>query len=211
MTKSRLAIVFLNGEPTGLPRLAPYLKVKPLLIGCDGGTQQIIELGLVPDVIIGDFDSWPATATSVPAVTYPTDKDFTDGELAIRYALEAGCQEIILAGALGGRLDHLLGHILLLNKHEFAGLRLTIVDNTQEAFMIRGQAQIRGKKGTLISFLPVAGPVQIARTSGLRYDLSQYHMSPQHNLGISNVMLTSTAEIIITRGALLVIRQLQKS
>jgi thiamine pyrophosphokinase len=214
MAKPVRAIIFLHGAATRLSRLQTYLEDSPLLIGCDGGTMQLTRLGLVPDVVIGDFDSYPDTGQQMSGATYiryPSDKDYTDGELAIRYAKEAGCQEIILAGALGGRLDHLLGHVLLLNKREFAGLRLKIVDNQQEAYMIRGKAHIHAKKGALISFVPFAGPVSIARSSGLAYDLSQYRLSPQHNLGISNVMLASTAEIVITRGALLVVCQLQES
>jgi thiamine pyrophosphokinase len=215
MAKPSVAIIFLNGAPTGLTQLRTYLKGNPLLIGCDGGTRQLLQLGLVPDVIIGDFDSYPDDSqkqtASATYIHYPTDKDYTDGELAIRYAKKAGCKEIILAGALGGRLDHLLGHVLLLNKREFRSLQLKIVDNQQEAYIIRGKATLRGQKGTRISFLPVAGPVAVASCSGLRYDLSHYRISPQHNLGISNVMLGSTAEIVITRGALLVVHQLQDS
>jgi thiamine pyrophosphokinase len=215
MAKPVRAIIFLHGAATRRSRLQTYLEDSPLLIGCDGGTEQITRLGLVPDVVLGDFDSYPDNGQQqIAGTTYirhPADKDYTDGELAIRYAKEAGAQEIILAGALGGRLDHLLGHVLLLNKREFAGLQVKIVDNQQEAYIIRGKARVHGKKGALISFLPFAGPVSVARSSGLVYDLSHYRISPQHNLGISNVMLGSTAEIVITRGALLVVCQLQES
>ena len=209
MAKVRAAIIFLNGTPVAAERLKPYLRSKPLLIGCDGGTRQLIALGLTPDAIIGDFDSWPDDdLEGVTAVRYPVDKDHTDGELAIQYARMAGCQEIILVGALGGRLDHLLGHLLLLNKREFRALSLKIIDDTQEAFLIRKTAQVQGKKGDIVSFMPLNGPVKVVSCRGLRYPLSNYRLSPQANMGISNVMTAQSAEIVLSHGTLLVIHQL---
>jgi len=220
MTKS--AIIFLNGEPTDATHLGEYLDNGALLIGTDGGTRHILNLGLVPNVIIGDFDSLPRSTVigALPPngqetvidgtayVRYPLDKDYTDAELAIRYAAQAGCTDIILTGALGGRLDHLLGNVLLLSKREFAAIQLKIIEDDQEVFIIRGHTSVPGKKDDAISFIPITGYPRVASCSGLKYDLSNYRLSRQGNLGISNVMLGPTAEIVMAQGLLLVIHQL---
>src|SRR5665213_4601129 len=116
-TKPLKVIIFLNGDLSDLSLVQPEIDNRTMLIGCDGGTSYILALGYKPAVIIGDFDSLDKDSTDLKDTTYvryPTDKDYTDSELAIRYAAEQGCDQIILAGALGTRLDHLLGNILLL-------------------------------------------------------------------------------------------------
>ena len=213
MNKQKTALIFLNGDPIGLPRVQKYLEKDALLIGCDGGSRHILHLGYQPDVVIGDFDSLMDSDKAMlhkdtAHVSHPADKDYTDGEAAIRYALEHGCDEIILCSALGGRLDHLIGNVLLLYRREFRKATLKIIDDTQEAYVIRGHSVIHGKKGDTISFIPLTSSPQIIRSSGLRYDLSRYRLSRQGNTGISNVMLRGTAEVVIASGSLLVIHQI---
>jgi thiamine pyrophosphokinase len=173
-------------------------------------------------VIIGDFDSIgqdglphdippdgaPVIIKDVTYVRYPTDKDYTDSELAIKYAAQAGCWEVILAGSLGTRLDHLLGNIYLLNKPAFAKLKIKIIEGEQEAYLVRDAARIHGKKGDTISFMPFSGKPVAQTDGGLKYDLSKYQLSMQGNMGISNVLLRPVVNIEVTGGTLLVIHQL---
>ena len=223
MLKPAEAVIFLNGDLSDLSRIKKYITTNTLLIGCDGGTPHILALGHKPDVIIGDFDSLagflvpktikpdgqPTTVDDITYIRYPTDKEFTDSELAIRYAARAGCRDIVLAGALGSRLDHLLGNIFLLNKREFAKLRIKIIEGRQEAYSVRGQVRITGKKGDTISFIPISGNPQIKTTGGLQYDLNKYTLSLQGNTGISNVLTRKSTTINVTNGAILVIHQLE--
>jgi thiamine pyrophosphokinase len=212
MPEPTRAVIFLNGDLSDTTRIKKYLAAGTLLIGCDGGTQHILELGRKPDVIIGDFDSFKPgeipPGIEPEYVRYPADKDFTDSEAAIRYAARAGCRDIILAGTLGSRLDHLIGNIFLLNKREFAKLKLRIIEGNQEAYIVRGQARIIGRRGDTISFIPITGTPQVKTTGGLKYDLNKYKLSLQGNTGISNVLLRKTTDITVTKGAVLVIHQL---
>ena len=115
--KSVGALVMLAGDMPG--RLAAQrvrtiaeTEPRPLLVAADGGADHLAALGLSPDVIIGDNDSQKGIYPGVDRVEYPRAKNFTDGEAALLYA--AGHTEglIAVAGALGGRLDHLLANIL---------------------------------------------------------------------------------------------------
>jgi thiamine pyrophosphokinase len=208
LVKHSKAVIFLNGGLADLSRVKKHLGGNSLLIGCDGGTGHILALGYKPDVVIGDFDSFTASAGGgTTYIRYPADKDFTDSELAVRYAAKAGCREIILAGLLGDRLDHLLGNIFLLNKREFAKIKLKIIEGNQEAYVVRGHAKIDGQKGDIISFMPIDGHPEVQTTGGLKYDLGKHKLSRQGNLGISNVLLRQTVEITVSKGSLLVIHQ----
>src|SRR3989344_5006036 len=108
MVKTR-AVVYLNGDKP--------IAFKPIqtdfLIGVDGGTKHITRLRLKPDIIIGDLDSLPRPPKGVPIIKYPRDKDQTDSELALNYALKAGFKEIIFVGFMGERLDHMISNLFL--------------------------------------------------------------------------------------------------
>lgn len=77
--------------------------------------------GIVPDVIIGDFDSVNADTldffkkkNDIEWTKLNPVKDDTDTEAAIRLAIEKGAQSITLLGATGSRIDHVLANIELL-------------------------------------------------------------------------------------------------
>ncbi|HEY5152665.1 MAG TPA: thiamine diphosphokinase [Candidatus Saccharimonadales bacterium] len=220
------AVIFLNGDLSDMSRVKPYVDDRTLLIGCDGGTRYILALGYKPGAIIGDFDSLEGLTGDVierlkhsgevstdingtAYVRYPADKDQTDSELSIRYAAEHGCRRIILTGALGTRLDHLLGNVLLLAKDEFSELDIKIIEGSQEIYLIRWPARINGTPGDIISFIPIAGSAQVSRTTGLKYDLSRYDLSPQSNHGLSNVLTAPVARVDLKTGILLVIHDRQ--
>jgi thiamine pyrophosphokinase len=206
------AIIFLNGDRTDLSQVKTYIDKQTLLIGCDGGTDHILALGYKPHVVIGDFDSLSDPTITIKGVTYvhyPADKDFTDSELAIRYAAKLGYREIILAGVLGTRLDHLIGNIYLLIKPEFSKLNIKIIEGNQVIYLIHADIRISGKKGDIISFIPIKRNTQVKSTVGLKYDLAKYQLSPRGNLGISNVFTSNIAEVNIKKGILLVVHHTQ--
>ena len=82
------------------------------VIACDRGYTYCSRLGLKPDLLISDFDSYTGPVDeSVPVNAYASEKDDTDTMLAVRCAIERGCDEILLCCALGGRLDHLIANL----------------------------------------------------------------------------------------------------
>ncbi|HEX5797604.1 MAG TPA: thiamine diphosphokinase [Candidatus Saccharimonadales bacterium] len=194
------AIIFLNGDKGDISRIRSYITEDTWLIGCDGGTEKILKLGLRPQAIVGDLDSIGKKlleSKDIVRVKHPKDKDYTDSEAAIRYALDRGAEEIILTGLTGSRLDHMLGNIYLLDKQEFARAKLKIVEASQEIYLIKDKTLIAGKKGETISFLPINGDVQALSTKGLKYDLAEYELSLQGNTGISNKLVEDQVEVLL--------------
>ncbi len=207
------AFLFANGS---LPDLEPARRLidpSALLIAADGGTRHALALGLTPSVILGDLDSLPADmsprleAAGVRFLRYPADKDETDLELALEFALRQGCTRITVLSPLRGRLDRTLANLALLTDPRLEALDVRLDDGLEEAFFVRCGAEIHGQPGDLVSLLPWGGPVTGIRTDGLRWPLVGESLSPHKTRGISNEMTAASARVEIESGLLLLIHR----
>lgn len=190
-----------------------WIEEGDFVIGADGGAARALAWGRIPDLVIGDMDSLPdEDRTALEAqgcrfVVHPRAKDETDLELALTYAAAEGAREIIVLGALGGRLDHLLANLLLLSRPEMAGISVRIVENRGEALLIRGGevACLTGKPGDLVSLLPLGGDVQGVITTGLAWSLHGETLRFGLTRSVSNEMTASAARVEVDKGYLLVV------
>lgn len=207
------AIIFINGELPNLDAARQILKADDFIIAADGGTRHALALGLLPSVVIGDLDSLDSgnrrllEKGGAKIIAYSPDKDETDLELALDYAIAAGYEQICLVAALGGRLDHMLGNLSLLTDESLVGLDVRIDDGVEEVFFTREQAEIHGRIGDIVSLIPWENPVQGIFTEGLRWQLSNEALYPHKTRGISNEMVAEVAQVKIESGLLLVIHQ----
>jgi len=205
------AVIFANGELCCPDVVRGFIDSTSLLIAADGGLAYIQQMGLEPDLLIGDLDS--ATAEQVlKAETagsqvrrYPVNKDETDLELALLSAAESGCEKITVVGALGGRLDQTLANIHLLSLPQLAGIDMRIDDGKTEVFLIRSKAEINGATGDLISLLSLSPVVCGITTAFLQYPLQNENLEFHQSRGISNVMTSTRAQVEIKSGNLLCI------
>ncbi len=205
------ALIFINGNLPNLDAARKIIRDDDFIIAADGGTRHALALGLLPSVVIGDLDSLDSDnrrtleENRVEIIQYPADKDETDLELALAYAIDAGYKEIRLLAALGGRLDQTLGNLSLLTDDSLSALDVRADDGLEEVFFARNQAQILGSIGEVISLIPWGGDVKIARTKGLRWSLQNERLYAHKTRGISNEMIAEIAQIQIKSGLLLVI------
>jgi len=110
---AKRACVFCNGQLSNPAKVKQIAKGCDLLIAADGGVKYFVDIGLTPQVIIGDMDSvdsdiWKNNR-GIEHIRYPEAKDKSDAELAVEYALEHGCGQVVLVAATGGRLDYTPG------------------------------------------------------------------------------------------------------
>ena len=118
-------IIFVNGIISDYSSLNRWLQADDHLICADGGVRHCLAMGLQPSVIVGDLDSAPSevvedlVAQGVLIERHPPAKNQTDLELAIERALQDGADEILLLGALGGRLDQTLANLLILAQRDW--------------------------------------------------------------------------------------------
>ncbi len=205
------AAILANGRPAEGRRLARRIRSADLIICADGGLRMARRLGVAPQVAIGDFDSapmrWRSWATSVGAavVRHPAEKDKTDAELALDYAVARGATEVELFGALGGRLDHLLANVALLLNAADRKVRARIVDGVVEAFLARPGVPLTARRGDLVSLLPLTSVTAGVSTRGLKYPLRNATLTQGSSLGVSNVVVSIPASVSAPRGRLLVV------
>ena len=203
------AVIFVNGVLEDPQRAAGLLRADDWLVAVDGGLRHLQALGRTPHVLIGDLDSVDAEgiawveASGGRVLRYPPEKNDTDLELALVLARTEGYTTIRLIGALGGRVDHLLGNLGLLAQPALENLDVRIMDPGIEIFLIRERAEIEGRAGDLVSLLPLFGIASGVRTVGLQYPLQAESLLPYRTRGISNVMLGERAAVSLEAGLLL--------
>lgn len=211
--ENRRAFIFANGERTHSETIQAMSAPGDYRVAADGGLRFMQALNWKPDLLIGDLDSLSAQeveavrAAGVEVRQYPIHKNETDLELALDAALKAGCREIRIVGALGGRLDMTLGNIFLLMLPDLVGLDVCLDDGYEEVLLIypSGQVEITGESGDRVSLLPLNGPAIGVRTIGLYYPLHNETLFPEHTRGISNVMEGGTASVALESGLLVCI------
>ena len=205
-------LVSANGVLAGDGWLTPYLARAAAVIAADGGLRHLLALGRRPDVLIGDLDSLPPGVDPQTAadqvIRYPRDKDETDLELALLYAIERyPGAEVLVAGGFGGRLDHMLANVLLLAHPRLLGQPVRFVDDRQTAWLVSaaapGESVISGAPGDIVSLLPLGGPARVAATSGLRWPLRDEVLAFGPARGVSNVLTAESATVRLDQGAVL--------
>ena len=180
------------------------LPVGAAVIAADSGA----ELGFRVDLAVGDFDSISSeTLASIEQVEqYPPDKEATDLELALAAALRLEPERILVVGSAGGRLDHLVGSLLLLAADAYSGVQVDAQLGTAAVHVVRGGRALYGEPGELISLFAVDGPAEGVVTDGLVYPLRGETLEPGSSRGTSNAFAAAVARVSLTRGVLLAVR-----
>ncbi|MBM3466216.1 MAG: thiamine diphosphokinase, partial [Armatimonadetes bacterium] len=181
-----------------------------VLLAVDGGASMALAAGLSLDLVVGDFDSLPAADLEILEGRtliwrYPPEKDQSDLEIALEAALELKPPEIVVLGALGGRLDHLLMNISLLHRPHRAGVRARLLGAGGAAMLVDREEIIDAPPGTLVSILPLTPQVEGVVLDGLLYPLREETLGWGTSRGLSNVVVTAPARISVGAGTLLVI------
>ncbi len=210
MSQDRV-ILFANGGVPDYTKVIRLLHKGDYFIAADGGSRHALAMQIRPHVVVGDFDS--ISEAEVHHLTmqgtifwrFPAEKDETDLELAIRYALEAGYRRMLVVGALGGRVDQSLGNLSLLTSARLADVDIRCDDGLEEVVFIRDGATIHGAAGDMVSLIPWGGAVTGVVTANLKYPLASESSSDLCARGISNVMLSDFAEVRVGTGLLLCI------
>lgn len=180
-----------------------------LIVCCDSGVRHADKLNIKPDVIIGDMDSIAADelerrrASGTKVLRYPANKDATDTQLALEYALELKPAAIEIWGALGGRVDHALANLFLLDWSKEASIKL--IDECCEAFIVRKKAFFSNAAGQTVSLFALDDNAEGVKLGGFQYPPDDAKLAAQSPRGISNVIVAKDAAIEVRAGRLLVI------
>ncbi|MBQ9757894.1 MAG: thiamine diphosphokinase [Clostridia bacterium] len=178
------------------------------VICADGGYCHAEKLGLVPDLWLGDGDSFAIKDIEAKEIiTFPEKKDNTDTDLAVMEALNRGYKEIIILGALGGRLDHEFSHFCLLKKILDNGGRGVLLNDKNEITMENKNFSVFPDDKKYISFFPFGGDVKDFTVKGLCYEAENMHLVCGEVQASSNCFVgKKKGEISFSSGYVLVIR-----
>ncbi len=181
---------------------------KDCIIAVDRGMDFCYRQKLVPDYIVGDFDSadeevadYFRNEAHVPIREYSPVKDSTDTEIAIRLAMTLGCKELVILGATGGRIDHLWANIQCLNIPFKAGVDVCILDSQNQIRLIGEETHLykRNAYGPYFSLFPLGGDVYGVTVTGAKYPLHGHTLTSRDSLCVSNEF--AEEEVVITFGS----------
>ncbi len=178
----------------------------------DGGLAVAEAAGIVPDYLVGDFDTADAALveryeSTCVTIRHQPEKDATDTELAVDEALAKGADRIILLGATGSRLDHTLANFHMLYRILLQGKKGWILNENNRISLHDKSFTCKREElfGTYVSFLPFFGEVTGVTLKGFKYPLSGKTLTAGISLGISNEGQEEILEVSFLSGYLLMI------
>ncbi len=213
-------LIFANGDIDDGVMVRRALAHAPdaLIVAADGGARVATHYGLHIDTVIGDTDSLPVDelaaleAQGTQIVRHPVEKDETDLELALIWAVERGATWLRVIGATGGRLDQILSNIYLLALPNLDSCNVQLVAGKQAAWLARpGETVIQGAPGDTVSLIPLNGVVNGVVTTNLYYPLNDEDLFFGPARGVSNVMTTNEAIVSVRAGVLLVVQTIGRA
>ena len=205
-------LILVNGElyKPGILRSRICAREFDLVLGIDGGARYAYTLNVTLDAIIGDMDSLSDLEQqgtgNAELVSYSAEKNETDLELALLYAEKQGADQIVIVGAMGGRMDMAIANILLITRASLSSCRIEVWHGEQTGWAIKPPGgNISGCPGDTVSLIPIVGCASGITTKGLKYPLKNEELSFASTRGISNLMDKPSAHITLSEGLLLLI------
>jgi thiamine pyrophosphokinase len=204
-------VVFSGGRRPSTRLLAEIPRAAPV-VGADRGAAHALALGLPVVLAVGDFDSLSAREldalerSGARLERHPPAKDATDLELALDAASALRPRRILVVGAPSGRLDHLLGELLLLGAERYRAVELDALYGRARVHLIRGERRLTGEPGELVSLFALHGEARGVTTEGLAYPLTRARLRPGETLGVSNIFSAVEARIALDSGVIAAVR-----
>jgi len=204
-------IIVSGGNPPPSKFLLKEITVDTFLIGADSGANCLYDYNIEPNLLVGDFDSIDKVAfdyfkkSKCIIDVYPTEKDFTDTEVAVRKALGMKPNEIVMLGCSGSRIDHLLGNIGMLKICLEYGVNACIKDENNDIRLIHTSTSLKGTVGQIFSLQSYGDEIVGLTIEGAKYPLNNYNLKIGESISISNEFATSEVNIEFKSGTLMII------
>lgn len=204
----RRCVIIPAWAPDGI-RNVVALTEDDLIVCADGGYALARRENILPHALVGDFDSLEKAPEGLPpgcrVIRAAREKNETDTFLCLQYGIGAGCTSFVVAGGIGGRLDHTAANLQLLVYAARRGYPMWMMDkNNRVTAMEPGEMRIPRAEGFKLSVLAYAKPCQGVTLEHVKYPLEDATLTEEFPLGISNEFAGPEAIIRLKAGSLLV-------
>lgn len=186
------------------------------VIGVDKGIEMCYRCNIIPSVLMGDFDSirqdilkYYEENTSIPVQRFKPEKDDTDTQMALQWAINSGSDEIAIIGATGSRIDHLLGNIQTLSMVLEKNINAYMLDENNKIMLLKGDIHLKKSQqyADYVSLLALTNQVTKLTLTGFKYPLNEYTLTNQSGgFGVSNEIIEENASIKFQSGILIMIQ-----
>ncbi|MBI5417806.1 thiamine diphosphokinase [Candidatus Poribacteria bacterium] len=215
MKKYKRICIIGNGKSEEKQFCLQQIKQCNYVIAVNGGAKNCYKFGILPDLIIGDLDSLPQKIYSffqkkkIEVIPFPANKDKTDTELAVEKSLLMHPDEINFLCLSGGRIDHELANIFILQRIIKKNIKAKILNKNCNIELINKDTKISGKIGETISFFSLSEKSEGTTLKGFKYNLINGILKRESTLCISNVFTKINAEIKLKKGLILIVHNLE--
>lgn len=184
-----------------------YFRDDDFFVFCDCGLRHKEKLEVPAHLVVGDFDSYKLSDFGTETIVLPCEKDDTDTVFAVKEGIKRGFGEFLVVGAIGGRLDHTLGNVYILDMLDEAGKRGMIADDHSEMVMISERTEYLDGGFSYFSLINVTGKAEGITIKNAKYSLENAEIRTSFQYGISNEVIPGkTAEVRVGKGKLLLIK-----
>ncbi len=202
--KLRKAVLFAS-----LPvseEMKSYVSSEAFVAAADGGWKVAESIGFVPSLVVGDFDSSSAPTHIKEVIRLHAEKDDTDTHYAAKELLRRGYNDIVILGALGGRMDHTFANFHTLFFLASKGVRAILADEESEIHCVTAgkQLELSAKKWKWLSVFAANGTAEGVYERGVKYPLEDGVLRSDMPLGVSNEFTSDKAYIGCEKGSLYV-------
>lgn len=203
-------VIVSGGDSPSLNMVESEMTDDCIVIAADSGADCLYSYGIIPDYLIGDFDSADDNVIKYfiqnksQVVRFPREKDFTDSYAALEKAEELKPDQIVFLGCLGKRVDHLFANIGMLNECLKRGIKAEIKDENNTIFLSDKPVMIYGKKGDIFSLEPFGGEVKEITLANAKYKLEKYNLKNFSGFTVSNEFDSDKVYIDFKEGTLII-------
>ncbi|MBQ2916838.1 MAG: thiamine diphosphokinase [Clostridia bacterium] len=184
------------------------------IIASDRGLEVLDKFNVVPNYIIGDFDSIDKNILEkyinnkdIIIKELNPEKDYTDTHMAIKLAIELNSKQITIVGAIGTRIDHTIANIHIIKETLDNNVECKIIDERNEIQLINKRTTLeKDEKYKYVSLIPLTTKVEGISLKGFKYSLSNATLEIGHSIGVSNEQIQDSAEIDLGEGVLILIK-----
>lgn len=204
-------LIVTGGKIGNLKKLKEAVEKAKYIIAADSGLESLHEIQAMPHLIVGDFDSiklsdWKQHYSQVPVIGFPAEKDYTDTELAIEEAFNAGNAHIVIYGATGTRQDHTMANMMLLQKIGLKGFSAHLIDDYNAVEWIDAGEYLVPRDGyKYFSLIPLSRQIEVSLID-FKYPLNHRVVLQESTLTISNEFDREIGKVLLHEGRALLIR-----